>query len=398
MICFYLFFEYVRPQSIIPELDFLPWTQLSLIGALIGLIFEPTKKWVSSPVNKLLIVFLLTIFLSIVNAYWPDISLVYLKNMYVWVIVYFLIINIITTRKRFLIFLAIFVLASFKISLSLAITWAKRGFSFTDWGLQGPPGFFQNSGELAIQMAIFWPIAFSVTLYFKAYISNLKYCILLTMPISAIMVILGASSRGAQLALLVQFIAGNFRRIFKIKVILFVFVALYSAWWLLPPEQKDRFEIAGEDRTSQQRLLYWQNGIDMMNEHPFFGVGYFNFIPYYNINYSSDLLRDSAELPHNIFVQIGSELGYTGLVIYLLFIFFGFKTSLDARKNFARDRSDVFFKDICKSANISFIGFLVAGQFVSVAYYPFMWIHLALLVSLRNISVFEDKTKNLKYQ
>ncbi|WP_231871928.1 hypothetical protein, partial [Oleiphilus sp. HI0079] len=49
MICLYLFTEYVRPQSIWPWLDFLPWAQLFVIGALLGLLADPQKKWVKSP-------------------------------------------------------------------------------------------------------------------------------------------------------------------------------------------------------------------------------------------------------------------------------------------------------------------------------------------------------------
>jgi len=386
MICFYLFFEYVRPQSIIPELDFLPWTQLSLLGALMGWLFGEKKKWVSSPLNKLLLLFLITVLISSFNSYWPSVSFANLKNIYVWILIYFLIINIITTKKRFLVFLAIFVLASFKISLSLAITWAARGFSFTGWGLQGPPGFFQNSGELAIQMVVFWPIAFAVAISFKAYLSTPKYLMLITMPVSAIMVILGASSRGGQLALLIQLIVANFRKIFRIKVIVILTVVLTLGWWLLPQEQKTRFESAGDDVTSQQRLLYWENGLKMMESHPFLGVGYFNFIPYYDLYYSDQLLVRSAQLPHNIFIQVGTDLGFSGLFVYFLMIFYSFMITFRAKKAFKGRENGRFFYKISGALNISLVGFLVAGQFVSVVYYPFLWIHFAIVVCLDNIA------------
>jgi len=40
--------------------------------------------------------------------------------------------------------------------------------------------------------------------------------------------------------------------------------------------------------------------------------------------------------------------------------------------------------------NLSMLGFVVAGQFVTVAYYPFLWIHLAFVV------VFFRIFKNIK--
>lgn len=380
MICAYLFFEYVRPQSIYPAIDFLPWTQLTVIGALIGCFADRTVRWVSSSVNVLLILFLVTILMSSVFAYFPSISFRKLENYYLWVIIYFLIINIVNTRKRFFIFLCVFLVASFKISLSLAIVWAKRGFSFTDWGLSGPPGFFQNSGELAIQMLVFWPIAWAFAYSLKPHISKTWYWLLMLMPITAIMVILGASSRGGQLALVVQLVVMNYRTVFKPKVLISCGIALVLLWTFLPEEQKDRFRTMGEDRTSQQRILYWENGIEMIKEHPFLGVGYFNFVPYFERYYSDDVLFNRAELPHNIIVQVGTDTGVIGLLIFIILIVSAFRKS----KNFRIHRCENNQKLIGICANISLVGFLVAGQFVTVTYYPYLWIHLALLVSFQN--------------
>lgn len=380
MICAYLFFEYVRPQSIYPVIDFLPWTQLTVIGALLGCFADRTVRWVSSSVNVLLIVFLIIILLSSVFAYFPSISYAKLESYYLWVIIYFLIINIVNTRKRFFIFLCVFLLASFKISLSLAITWAKRGFSFTDWGLSGPPGFFQNSGELAIQMLVFWPIAWAFAHSVKPYVSKNWYWLLMLMPITAIMVILGASSRGGQLALVVQLVVMNYRTVFKPKVLISCGVAFFLLWTFLPEAQKERFQSMGEDKTSQQRILYWENGLEMIKEHPLLGVGYFNFAPYFGRYYPGDVLLRRAELPHNIIIQVGTDTGVIGLSIFIALLVIAFRKA----QRFRGKGCESSQKRIGSCANLSLIGFIVAGQFVTVTYYPFLWIHLAFLVSMEN--------------
>jgi len=382
MICAYLFLEYVRPQSIYPTLDILPWTQLAVLGALLGCFLDKTVRWVSSSTNTWLVLFFVTILLSSIFAYWPQISYGQLQNFYTWFIIYFLIVNIVNTEKRFFIFIFIFFVASFKLSLSLSITWAKRGFSFADWGLKGPPGFFENSGELAIQMLVFWPIAWAFALYLKPNVGKLKYYVLLLMPITAIMVIMGASSRGAQLALAIQLVALNYRSILKPKVLASFLLIASLLWVFLPQEQKARFQVVGDDRTSQQRLLYWENGIEMINQHPILGVGYFNYVPYYEKFYRNDMLYDQAELPHNIFIQIGTDAGYLGLIFYLLLLF----SSL--RKVIFFNRETLLLEgrrpNFQSCFNISLLGFVVAGQFVTVSYYPFFWIHLALVVSMIN--------------
>jgi O-antigen ligase len=380
MICAYLFFEYVRPQSIYPGIDFLPWTQLTVIGAFLGCFADRTVKWVSSSVNILLILFFLIILLSSVFAYFPSVSYANLEKYYLWVIIYFLIINIVNTRKRFFIFLCVFLVASFKISLSLALTWARRGFAFTDWGLSGPPGFFQNSGELAIQMLVFWPIAWAFGHSLKPFISNRWYWLLMLMPVTAIMVILGASSRGAQLALVVQLFVMNYRTVFKPKVLISCCVALFLLWTFLPEEQKERFQTMGEDKTSQQRILYWENGVEMIKEHPALGVGYFNFVPYFARYYPDDVLLRRPELPHNIFIQIGTDAGLLGLAAFSGFLLVAYRLGRRFKAEGCEDRQVL----IGRCANLSLLGFVVAGQFVTVAYYPFLWIHLALVVAMNN--------------
>lgn len=388
MICAYLFLEYVRPQSIYPAIDILPWTQIAVLGALVGCFLDKSVRWASSSINVWLSLFFVVILLSSFFAYWPDVSYSQLKNLYTWIIIYFLIINIINTERRLFIFLCIFLIASFKLSLSLSIKWAERGFSFTDWGLKGPPGFFENSGELAIQMLVFWPLAWAFSLYLKPHISKIKYYALLLMPITAVMVILGASSRGAQLALLAQLCLLNYKSILKPKILVSSIVIFSALWLILPQEQKDRFQVVGDDRTSQQRLLYWENGIEMMNQHPVLGVGYFNYIPYYERFYQSDMLYDKAELPHNIFIQVGTDSGYVGLSIFLIIMLAARRKMRLVGKTLRTDeghenRFPVGF-------NLSMLGFVVAGQFVTVAYYPFLWIHLAFIV------VFFRIFKNIK--
>ncbi len=238
MICGYLFVEYVRPQSIIPAIDFLPWASVFLALSLIGAVLDPSVKWVKAPASKWMVFYLVVVFLSIIGASYKDWSYKNLDGIYTWVIIYFLIINIVNTTKRLFIFLAVFVIASFKISLGLAVVWEQRGFAFTDWGLQGPPGFFMNSGELAIQMSVFFPIAYLITVRLRPYVSKKGFYVLALMPITAAMVILGASSRGGQLALAAQLLLMFYKQIFRFKTLVPVVIVFAAAFHFLPEEQK----------------------------------------------------------------------------------------------------------------------------------------------------------------
>lgn len=378
-ICGYLFVEYVRPQSIYPAIDIIPWGATMVMLSAIGLLFDKNRKWTSDPANKWMILFFIVILVSSHNAYWPEVSWPRLELFYTWLIIYFLVINIVNTPKRFYIFLLIFCLASFKLSLHGAQVWTMRGFGFADWGIMGPPGHFQNSGELSIQMLCFFPIGYYLYQALKNRVALWEKIILALFFITPVMTILGASSRGAQLALAVQCIAMFYRQIFRPKVLVGVALFAYLALTFLPEEQKERFTSMGDDRTSEQRLLYWEHGIQMIKDHPYLGVGFFNFVPYYESHHREDMLYPKAELPHNIFIQIGTDVGLTGLAIYLLLLGRFFK-----RSNKHIDDKDPIYIAASKGIAFGMVGFVIAGQFVTVGYYPFMWIGLAFFVALQN--------------
>jgi len=386
MICSYLFFEYVRPHSIIKGLDILPWTQITIVLAGLFWIVESSRgKRITTGANFLMVLFFVVILLSSVTAYKSSVAYEMLANFYTWLIIFFLIQVVVTSEKRFLIFLFIFMVASFKLSWFGATTWAMRGFSFTSWGIRGPPGFFTNSGELAAQMCVFFGISYYFYEAVKHFLSGWMLRAVALMPITAAMTIMAASSRGAQVALAVQayfiFLHGKV----SLRSIVSIVVVSGLLYFMLPAEQLERFQSAGDDTTSIQRLLYWGHGWDMMLEYPFLGVGYFNFPTYYNDHFSYDLFYESAQLPHNIFVQVGADLGLSGLLVYFLLVWQGFKIPATVRKRLAHHgKPDDWRIPISKGLGVGFLGFLIAGQFVSIVYYPYMWVHLALCCALLN--------------
>lgn len=381
MICAYLFFEFVRPQGLFPVIDVLPWTQLFLVGALGGAIMDPTVKWTSSPANKWITLFLIWILISIQTATYPEISKKHFMDFFGWFVIYFLVINIINTKERFYIFLCIYILAAGKIAVGTSKSWIMRGFSFTGWGLQGPRGFFQNSGELTILMLMLFPLAFYIYRESKTAAGIWERRAMLIFAIAPILTILGASSRGSQIALAGQLIIIFRRSLIRPKSLLWVSILIFALLDLLPEEQKQRFESTGEDRTSMQRILYWTHGWEMMKAYPITGVGYFNFASYYEDHFPQDMFYAHAELPHNIFIQIGTDAGFPAV------FFFSFINLFCLWECFKISRShrSTPWSGVASGLGFGVFGFLIAGQFVTVSYYPFLWIHLAFIAALKHV-------------
>jgi len=383
MICCYLFVEFVRPQSIIPAIDILPWAMLFVVLSGIGAFLDRSVKWRSSFANVLLLLFTFTVIsATYITPIYPEISRKFFMEFFNWIIIYFLVISIVNTKERFYVFLLIFLVSSAKIAIGTSKAWALRGFAFKDWGLNGPSGYFQNSGELAILMLLLFPLAYYLYQFLKERIGKWERWFLIVCWVCPILTILGASSRGAQVALVVQ-LAIMFRKsIFKLKPLIGVILLCAALFYLLPQEQKDRFSSSGDDKTSQQRLLYWENGWEMMKEYPITGVGYFNFIPYYEDYYRRDMLYPSAQLPHNIFIQVGTDAGFLALFLFILIILSALFISWRMSGN--RSISPIWNAS-AKGLGVGVLGFLIAGQFVTVSYYPFLWINFALIMALRSI-------------
>ncbi|QJR81986.1 hypothetical protein CA267_015105 [Alteromonas pelagimontana] len=380
-VCAYMFVEYFRPQAIFKWLDFLPWAQLFLGLAIIGIFTDSKAKLRFTAMHTFLIFFAVIIHLSMITAYDVGWSFDYYIFFIQWIIIFFVITSIVTTRERFYIFFMVFFLCCLKIAIGTSRIWIMRGFGFTSWGLMGPPGYFQNSGELAVLMLVLFPIGYYLYKAYKNDVRRWEKYLLLAATICPILTILGSSSRGAQIALVIQLLLMFYKQIFKPKVLILIVLICSIGWNILPEEQKLRFTEIGEDKSSIQRKLYWEHGWDMMKDNPILGVGYYNFQPYYQDHYFKDVLYSYAQLPHNILIQIGTDSGFTGLLIYLLIIM---ASLIMKRPRIGTSSivSEPFYNALWISLKLGVVGFFIAGQFVTIGYYPFLWISIALQISL----------------
>lgn len=373
LLCFYFFLEYVRPQDIWTSLAVVPWGQVSLIACAVALLVERGRRLrMATPGTGLLLVFTGLVLLSSVLGYDTARAIEGWTTYFNWLLVFFLAINILDSREKFLVFMLFFLLWSFKMSQHAARSWAGAGFRFRDWGVVGIGGWFHDSGEFGIQMVIFFVLSSYMLASFWGRWNWGKRLLFAVLPLTAAIAVLGTSSRGAQLGLVaaVGFMVLQTR---SIKAITAAAGAGLVVLLLLPQQQVQRFEEAGEDRTSQTRITLWEDGLEIMNRHPLIGVGYDNWLPYYRKRYGGSLV------PHNIFVEAGAELGYPGLVVFLLLAGATFRLNWKTRRmtRWFVD-SDGFLRNMSLGLDAALVGYLVCGLFVTVLYYPFFWINFAM--------------------
>lgn len=374
----YLFFEYVRPQQIYTFLEGPPWTQISLIVALVALLLEGRSLHADTPADKSLLYFTAVLLLSCVTAISSEVAFDKVAPAFLaWVMIYFLITATVRTEKQFFVFMLAWILYSFKMSQHGARAWAESGFAFLPAGVSGAPGWFQNSGEFGVQMTVFVPIVcYFIAALWRWWSKPVKILFAL-MVITALMGTIGANTRGALVGLGAVLLFMVIKSKYKIRGLVWAAAAVFAVSLVLPAELMERFDAIGEDRNSQSRQEFWKFGIATFQEYPVLGIGYANWLPHYSSR------TGHTGLPHNIIIEAGAELGALGLAGFFAMVISTFVVNARTRR-LARSMGERgrFLAAMGHGLDVALVGFFVSGQFVTVLYYPFLWINLALTVAL----------------
>lgn len=385
---------YLRPQAIIPGLDIIPWLQITILVGFLTMIGNNRLKFTST--HFLVFLFATLAWLSAMTSLYPHISSRDITTPFIFALEVLFLSNCVKKVKQLQLLLIVFFLCIFKMSFFGARVWAGRGFGFAEWGIQGPPGFFQNSGEFSLLMAICTVMSVPLILYMKS-----KTKIYWLLPLTAAMTVMGASSRGGQLALLVGvvYLLVVYKKI-SIKNLVYTAVFAAVVWTFLPEEQKARFETAGSDQTSTTRLDYWEAGIDMAKNYPFLGVGFRTFPEHYHRFYKvndGSYLSTRKEVAHNSLIEVVSTLGIPALILYLWFHFSVF-SSRSLLKRHKDPGPDLMFLDSFRiSLNAALLTYFVGAIFMSITFYPYIYFMLALaIIKVRLIKAREREVKMQK--
>jgi len=380
-VCLYLFMEYVRPQQLYPVISGPPYSKF-IIGIALVAFFMEGRTFRMGLAEAFLGLFTGIVLASSFLAVSPGASYAEISVYLSWVLIYLLIVNAVDTEARFLVFVLSFIVWSYKMAEFGTRSWITDGFHFRAWGINGAPGWFSNSGEFAIQMVVFSGIAIYFTRALSHQWPRWKKYIFWSMPVCAIIGIVGSASRGALVGLAAMVLWMLLKSRHKVRALLGTAILSAGVYWLLPAEQMARLQSMGDDGTSISRTTLWARGLELMRDNPVHGIGYNNWSPYMEAHFGSPLL------PHNIFIQAGAELGYTGLVAFVALIvvtlIVNYRTRRLTRHLAAGDR---FLFEMAHGLDAALIGYLASGFFVTVLYYPFFWINFAMTVALYNAAV-----------
>ncbi len=166
----------------------------------------------------------------------------------------------------------------------------------------------------------------------------------------------------------------------------------FFAFVASPAERARVTEVQG----GSGRTDIWTVGMRMVRAHPVTGIGLGNF-QNTSVHYllrpgeitRSEFFVDQPKVAHNTFLQILAELGFPGLILFLLIVGFSLRAGL--RAAWAFDRSgDLRMELLARGLVISLCGLLAADFFLTANYSKQLWLLLGLCPALLVIARREE--------
>lgn len=346
---------------------------LIFIAWLIKIFIDKDEKFIRTPLDIPILVFLFASLLSVFFSIDFFNSLKHFRSMWT-VLAFFLVVNTIkdraSIRKLFLILITVTTIVSiygiFQHYLGIDLT---RPVEHKVIGIYGNTfralGTFNHhltfSGYILIVLSINLSLfLFSNTVKEKLFLGGILLIIGLTLLFTfARSAWLGFI--GAALFLGIFSLRINGKNIFlKIFVSLFI-ISLISA--ISPPIRERAKTIIDADANSE-RIYLWQASLKMFKDYPLTGAGIHSFGKLYNnpkLHYRNPNSEGNIGEAHNVYLHMLATRGVLGFLSFVCLWIVFFKTGFYVLTNI--DKADIFSKSLLLGIMSSIFGFLIAGLF-----------------------------------
>ncbi|MDB5960306.1 MAG: putative O-glycosylation ligase, exosortase system-associated [Massilia sp.] len=283
------------------------------------------------------------------------------------------------------------------VALSLGF-WGLKSGIFTiksggSQGMLGPAGsYITDNNTMALAMVTTVPLL--VYLVSQTQGKWLKRGVLFITLMTALAAI-GSYSRGAMLASVAMggFLWLKSRNKAKIGILLallapLIYVSMPSDW----TSRMHSIDNYQEDASAMGRINAWQFAANIANHYPL-GGGFLVFTPRLFKQYAP--IPEAFHVAHSIYFQVLGEHGYIGLGIFLLMFLFGWRTGTTVIK-YCKDKPELLWaKTLAQMCQVSIIGYLTAGAFLTMAYYDLIYYVLAILVCVQKVVILSPQKDNI---
>jgi putative inorganic carbon (hco3(-)) transporter len=315
---------FFRPQDEIHALNRLHLAELSAIGALVAMVAGRTSRGLTfsriTPELSGVVLMGGIILFTAPFSIWPGGSIGTFTEIYSKIILIFiLIVNTLTSRKRLEQFVWLIVIASGYIALRAVID-AGRGINLVENGrVQGAVGgMFKNPNDLALNMVAVIPLAASLALRSLTLVRRAGASLCALLMVGAIV---ASQSRSGTIGLAVMALILGVQMVRRAPTIAFAGVlAMLLALPLVPGSYWHRLSSITDEsqddtgsRDARRTLL--RESFTAFLQHPLTGVGAGQFK-----NYDPEHREQPWRESHDIVLQVAAELGIAGLATLFFLI------------------------------------------------------------------------------
>jgi O-antigen ligase len=346
---------YVRPQDWVPVFLDLPTAYMIIPFALaLGfLAYRREKEMFQLPQNKIIPLYLLVI---VVSTYINTDSAKALEQLDMFAkrtVVFFMVVWAFTSRER--IYGAVWMVLL--LSLFLAYQAVLQATTGESWGGMTPyPGYTEIrvrwygdwDGPNVFGILFVIASAMAMELMFGPH-ALLMRGLALGLMFSYVTAIYYTNSRGAMLALACSGIFYFVSRFRSVMAILMV-GPLVAGLFVFGPSRVD--QISSSESSAHERTWLWEQGLQMLKDHPLFGVGRGEFVNQVDLNL----------IAHNNYVQNFAEMGLSGFFCFISLLWFSFKgNAMLSNPKYAVDPQ---FSSLGRMMTAVIVGYAVATFFV----------------------------------
>lgn len=310
-----------------------------------------------------------------------------------------MLVNLVTTVRRFRLLLLTFVLLMGWFAGSSLWAYAHGEFivrnSYGVGELERAVGLTSSSNDpnsLGITLVSGLPIVLLFVLHGDWKDRSLG----LAVAIMSVWAVLLTGSRTAVMCLVAFFGVWALTRKRAFLYIPAVVLTLLLAWTLLPQQYQERYlsvESRDQDESYTNRIVAWHAGWHMFLDHPILGVGAGQFGIADGMKYwSGDTSYRIWLQPHSLYVQVIAELGCAGTIAFGFLLFQTFAHGRRLKKQLYTMNVHGYLKGFPSAAAFVLLILMMAG-YASHSLYRWTWYFIAGLMAAAEL-VAEHETEN----
>ena len=356
--------DMLRPGELYPSIAFLHVERILAIVLLLSVMFRPNRlAW--PPITKALLIFWGAMFASVPLSIWRPDALNNAVNFGRIVLYHVLIVNLVTTEKRYRAVLLVYTLligwlvASSLYAFSQGIIY--HGTESVE-RVEALNSFGGNPNSLGTTMVISIPL-----IWLLATKGSGVFTRLLSIGVIAgcIGTVIYTGSRTSYLALFFMILVMPFLRKKRLIYAPMALALIAIIWIATPQDYKDRYLSVTErnkDLSYINRLKSWDAGWHMFLDNPLTGVGVGEYGNANGMKYWPDPGHRIWLGAHSLYFQCIAELGIIGAGSFLFFLYRFFRLNAELTRRFDEELSwSSAVRHFPSACNLILLSLLFAG-------------------------------------